>query len=458
MFNIAAGCLIVLASLAPAQQAMSVLADARRTAEERAAAARTLLSLPSTELRSIEPLLLRTLQTSPPSDYLLSGVGSALLGKLTPDPSSIPALLDLMHKPELRFPAGYALANLEEARPAVPALTKLLRSDDPDEVEVAAFVLARMAPDREVETAVPELARTLRDSPGWVGRFNAAVALLKLGREQSQSRAMLRGGELEMMLPSLEDPQPLNRLHVSEALSFYEPPQRDFLDLLRKRLSEDTDGRVRTAAARALSKVAADPRRGKPIDVAPRALSSLPPELAQAGKAAIEWQRTSRDHDLPALRLLGGTMKGNTATIDFFSSKQGIYHSGTITMTKAGPRWRESSISVYSPARDRPYIDDFKPFGRNERAALDALDAIAAAQIAHWNGTAPPSYAASLGSLVETGAPGYVITMAAGDHAWFAEAHPVKYGKTGIHSYYIDERGIVLGSDTRGKPLQLDLP
>ena len=55
--------------------------------------------------------------------------------------TAIPVLVDhILKDPLLRFDAAYALGNLGgEARSAVPALVKALRSDDHDEVEVAAF-------------------------------------------------------------------------------------------------------------------------------------------------------------------------------------------------------------------------------------------------------------------------------------------------------------------------------
>jgi hypothetical protein len=390
---------------------------------------------------------------------------------------------------------------IAEARSAVPALVKALRSDDQDEVEVATFALARIAPDPAAEAAVPALIETLNGGKGWVGRFNAAVALLKLGREQEKSRTVIRNAPFELVLP-LDDKPPLYRLHVCEALTFYGPPQRDLLDLLRKIAAEDSDARVREAAAKALQKVAADPRVSNPVNGSAKALSSLPPPLIAAGEAVVESERALDSGDvetyqkhlgsasrkeferdpktafdvaqhynrLPGLRLLGGTLEGNSATVDVFSAGAGFYQKGTMTMTKAAGQWVRTAVVVdYVSAKDEPNINDFAPLGQKERAALDVLKAIAASQIDHWNRSTPSSYADSLAELRATQLlsgqkDGYAFTMAAGarsngvDHAWFAEAHPVRYKQTGIHSYYVDERGIILRSDTRGKPLLLELP
>src|SRR5206468_124672 len=137
-----------------------------------------------------------------------------------PDRTSIPVLVELIRKNSLlSFDAAYALGNLGgEARSAVPALVKALRSEDQDEVEIATFVLARIAPDPAAEAAVPALIETLKGGKGWVGQFNAAVALLKLGREQEKSRTVIRNAPFELVLP-LDDKPPLYRLHVCEALT-----------------------------------------------------------------------------------------------------------------------------------------------------------------------------------------------------------------------------------------------
>ena len=437
------------------------------------------------------------------------GAGGDQASNLVPEPASIPELIESVQRhenPLVRFHAAYALGNLgPEARTAVPALVAMLRSDDHDETEIAAFVLARIAPDPAVEAAVPLLTETVQGlEKGWPARFNAAVALLKLGREEEKARAVTRDVVyLGLMLPFLQDDKPLNRLHICEALRFFGPPQRDFLDLLRKTAAEDPDARVREAAVKALREVAAAEHAGASAGEAPQALATLPPELAEAGKALIE-SNTSLETDdletykkslsresrkeferdprtsffaakvediLPALRLLGGTREGDSARIDFFSRDWGIYHHGTMSMVREGGRWVKGSKDWYNPALDQPAIDESTPPGKNEQAAFDALKAIGAAQIDHWNRSSPPTYASSLARLLPREGPqaehildGYVITMTTGArsngvyHAWSAEAHPVRYKETGVYSYYADERGIVLRADTRGKPLLLKLP
>ncbi len=507
-----------------AREAIAILKDPARTAEERGKAAQTLFSLGS-EIKSIEPALLEILQGDSPfskefdenpqqamerPDFLLYSTALNLLGRLVPAPESVPVLTELLRRQEdplLQFQAGYALGNLgAEARSAVPALIHMLRSgSDSDQAEIATFTLARIAPDPAVEAAIPVLIETMRGGKGWTGQLNAAVALLKLGREEGASRAVIHDeARLGPFLPLLAGENPLHRLHVCEALMFFGPPQRDFLDLLRGRAAEDSDPRVRAAAAKALQKVAADVHASVSTDRAGRALPTLPPELAEAGEALLEISRALETGDvetykkhlgresrkeferdpkvsffaaqsqeiLPALRLMGGTVEGSTATIDFFSRSGGTYSHGTITMAKEGGQWVKRSMSDHA-AQDVPGIEDSTPLGQNERAALDVLQEIGAAQIDHWNRSKPPSYADSLAKMLGRGADaeilsgqkaGYVFTMAAGArsngvyHAWFAEAHPVRYKETGVRSYYIDERGIILQSDTRGKPLLIEMP
>lgn len=158
----------------------------------------------------------------------------------------------------VRFEAGYALASLgAEARSAVPALIEMLRGDDHDNAEIATLVLARISPDPAVEPAVPLLIETVQGlEKGWTAQMNAAVALLRLGREEEKARAVLQDElYLNLMLPLLKDRHPVNRLRVCEILMFAELPRQDILDLLRKTAAEDEDARVREAAAEALRKI-----------------------------------------------------------------------------------------------------------------------------------------------------------------------------------------------------------
>lgn len=158
----------------------------------------------------------------------------------------------------VRFEAGYALASLgADARSAVPTLIEMLRSDDHDTTEIATLVLARIAPDPAVEPAVPLLIETVQGlEKGWTAQMNAAVALLRLGREEEKARAVVRDElYLSLLLPLLKDRHPANRLHVCEILMFAGLPRRDILDQLRKTAADDADARVREAAAKALAQV-----------------------------------------------------------------------------------------------------------------------------------------------------------------------------------------------------------
>lgn len=163
----------------------------------------------------------------------------------------------------VRFEAAYALASLgAEARPAVPTLIEMLHSGDSDTTEIATLVLARIAPDPAIEPAVPLLIETVQSlDKGWTAQVNAAVALLRLGREEEKARAVLRDElYLSQLLPLLRHRQPVNRLHVCEVLMFAGLPRRDILDQLRKTAAEDADARVRKAAAEALRKIGAAAR------------------------------------------------------------------------------------------------------------------------------------------------------------------------------------------------------
>lgn len=122
----------------------------------------------------------------------------------------------------------------------------------------------------------------------------------------------------------------------------------------------------------------------------------------------------------------------------------------------------------------------------NEAAAEAACRAIAAAQIDYNNNTSPHTYAESLSQL-STGfmaggiafidpdlgggiRNGYNFQLTGGSpilipgevyvsfHAWSAAAWPVVYGSTGTRSFYIDETGVIRGSDLGGIPGTMNLP
>jgi prepilin-type N-terminal cleavage/methylation domain-containing protein len=108
----------------------------------------------------------------------------------------------------------------------------------------------------------------------------------------------------------------------------------------------------------------------------------------------------------------------------------------------------------------------------NEASASGALKTIAAAQTDYNNNSSPHSFSNTLERLRSgSGAggvryiddqvgnrnkSGYSFTLQAGSQqnnaffAWSAEAHPIVYKRTGIRSFYIDETGILLGSDVGG--------
>jgi len=116
----------------------------------------------------------------------------------------------------------------------------------------------------------------------------------------------------------------------------------------------------------------------------------------------------------------------------------------------------------------------------NEASASGALKTIAAAQTDYNNNSSPHSYATALDNLrTGNGAgsvryiddalgggnkSGYTFSMLAGGvnngayYAWSAEAHPIVYRRTGIRSFYVDETGILLGSDIGGGPGTTGMP
>ncbi len=117
----------------------------------------------------------------------------------------------------------------------------------------------------------------------------------------------------------------------------------------------------------------------------------------------------------------------------------------------------------------------------NEAAAIASLKTIAAAQTDYNNNSSPHTYTgdiACLGSGNGAGTvpfiddalasglkSGYRITLGLaldefeGSYwAWSATAWPVVYASTGVRSFYIDESGVIRGSDIVGDLATVDIP
>ena len=122
----------------------------------------------------------------------------------------------------------------------------------------------------------------------------------------------------------------------------------------------------------------------------------------------------------------------------------------------------------------------------NEAGAMAACKTIVAAQTDYNNNSSPHTYAESLSQLATGfhagGVPfidanlgeglksGYTFEITAGApilipgeafesfNAWSAAAWPIVYGGTGIRSFYIDETGVLRGSDILGVEGNFELP
>jgi len=117
----------------------------------------------------------------------------------------------------------------------------------------------------------------------------------------------------------------------------------------------------------------------------------------------------------------------------------------------------------------------------NEAAAAGACKTIAAAQTDYNNNSSPHTYSATLGNLgsgVGAGGVGFMDpNLAAGNKAgytfnmvpgaptgnnqlwtWSATAWPLTFQSTGIRSFYIDQTGIIRGSDVGGIEPDSNMP
>lgn len=116
----------------------------------------------------------------------------------------------------------------------------------------------------------------------------------------------------------------------------------------------------------------------------------------------------------------------------------------------------------------------------NEAAAQGGMKTIAAGQTDYNNNSSPHTYTNSLANL-STGygagnvsyidpnlgaglKSGYTFTLVTGNivagsaWAWSAASWPVSYKSTGVRSFYVDETGVIRGSDIGGYLGTLQMP
>lgn len=164
-----------------------------------------------------------------------------------PDPDNLsllmPALSD--QHPKVRYAAGEALVRLGE--PAIPPVTRALRTGDAQLRETAIWVLAQMG-----HLAVGALVEALRDKEKTVRRL-AAFALADIGDLRA----------LEPLLAAIKDWDPEVRTAVVHALGrMWEPAVGPLTGLLK-----DWNCDVRAAAAEALGQMRARQAVGSLVEL-----------------------------------------------------------------------------------------------------------------------------------------------------------------------------------------------
>jgi HEAT repeat protein len=157
--------------------------------------------------------------------------------------AAIPALAELLEDPEIAQTAVCALAEIGKA--AVPTLAEALSCEDADVREKAALMLGTLRSD--ARAAVPALVRLLQTDQEEDVCVAAAVALARIHEET--------GLAVPALIKTLQRADATVREFSALALRSYGSQARSAVPALQAAL-DDEDERVRQAAAFALEKIA----------------------------------------------------------------------------------------------------------------------------------------------------------------------------------------------------------
>jgi len=275
-------CLWALARMNPddqelVRQVVPKLVEALTAPESRlrAAAARALIDLdPDPEI--LRPVMQKAMQEASPeamNDMLdaLASLGekavprlskaleiqevrakaAAIIARIGPAAkAAVPALSDALSdkNPETCNEVLFALAAIgPDAAEAVPAIRQVMQSPDKNVCYSACYALGKIGP--AAESAKEDLEKRLAGDDNFLC-MASAWALCQVDPESSETAAKT----VPILIEALAEPDPPTRLHAAEALGLLGPLATDAEDALKK-LQDDPDEEVRSAAAKALEAI-----------------------------------------------------------------------------------------------------------------------------------------------------------------------------------------------------------
>jgi HEAT repeat protein len=200
---------------------------------------------------------------------------------VTMGPSVLPELEAALEKNETRARAAWAISEMgDNARPALPALVKLLQSDDIFAVNDAATALAKMGsaahgcidamldamkcPDQDARAAI---AQAIKQAGPTAENIPRMIPLLKDRFMKVRSTIILAFGymgdaakpTIPVLIEHLKDENSWCRMHAAAALARFGPAAAEAEAPLTAALSDEA-GTVRGAAANALARICPSPR------------------------------------------------------------------------------------------------------------------------------------------------------------------------------------------------------
>ena len=266
----------------PAASALSKLIGDKDLRVRREAARAYIRIKPGPEV-SI-PLFNKLLKESAPEVRIHAMAAIADMGK-----AAVPGLTKALEHKEAAYWASLLLADIgPDSAPAVPALVKLLKTDDRPEVRrEAVLALANIGP--AAAEAVPELAKALGEEGSFI-RDSAVYALGSIGPKAKSAE-----GELRAIVNDKNYP-PFIRTSGLWALAKINPDDEHLVRQVVPRLvlaMTAKNHRIRDAAVQALVDLKPDPSIVRPVikmamaNADPEALDDMLDALANFGSQAI---------------------------------------------------------------------------------------------------------------------------------------------------------------------------
>jgi HEAT repeat protein len=298
----------------------------------------------------VRPLVVKALKSADPADATAAISTLAEEGEV-----AVPGLIEALGDQDAAYWACLALAEIgPSAKAAVPALQKLLDSDEPDLRLQALVTMGEIGPD--AAPAVPRIAQVLTGDPFENVQAAAAYALGAIGQKRVAAAALRAG---------LNQDDPLVRVASAWALLKLEDRRTPAIAIAVKRVLdgvESNDPHVRAVAARALADPAIpEAAAGRAFRRAlqgmddPDRVARIVSALASLGERAVpicirslENQGKLREHALQVLIQIGPqaapAVPALTATLK--DTDAGLRRESLFALGAVGPKAAESTEAI----------------------------------------------------------------------------------------------------------------